>query len=52
VAGYTLVLSPLAHYFGFAPLPASAFAAILGIVTAYLLVVEWVKRRVFARMDL
>jgi Mg2+-importing ATPase len=52
IAGYALVLSPLAHYFGFAPLPPLAFAAILGIVVTYLLVVEWVKRRVFARMDL
>ena len=52
LAGYTLVLSPLAHYFKFATLPFNAFAAILAITAAYLVVVEFVKRKVFARIDL
>jgi Mg2+-importing ATPase len=50
--GYGLVLSPLAHYFGFTPLPVAAFAAILAIVLTYLGCAELVKRRVFARMDI
>ncbi|GAC1371040.1 MAG: magnesium-translocating P-type ATPase [Candidatus Saccharimonadales bacterium] len=52
LAGYALVLSPLARYFGFIMLPPAAFAAIAVIVTVYLLVMELAKRRVFARVDL
>ncbi len=50
--GYALVLSPLATYFGFSMLPLGAFSAILIIVVLYLLLVELVKRRVFAHNDL
>ncbi len=52
LAGYGIVLSPLGKFFGFVPMPAPAYAAILGIVVAYLVVAEFVKRPVFARLDL
>lgn len=50
--GYAIVLSPLAHYFGFAALPVEAFAAIFGITVTYLAFAELVKRRVFAQIDM
>lgn len=50
--GYGLVFTPLARYFGFSLLPVSAFLAIIGIVTTYLLTAEFVKRQVFARVDI
>jgi Mg2+-importing ATPase len=52
LAGYALVLSPLSVYFGFELLPPLAFAAILGIVIAYLMLAEVVKRQVYAHLDL
>jgi Mg2+-importing ATPase len=49
--GYGIVLSPLAHYFGFAAIPFVAFIGIFGIIVSYLCLAEVVKRKVFARID-
>ena len=52
LAGYGIVFSPLARYFGFAALPVEALAGIVGIVIVYLAMAEVVKRRVFAHIDM
>jgi Mg2+-importing ATPase len=52
VAGYFLALGPLAHYFGFGPVPARTIALIAGIVLAYLVAAEVTKRQFFRRVNL
>jgi Mg2+-importing ATPase len=46
--GITLPLSPLAHLLGFQPLPIGFFAALGGMVIAYLGLIEIAKRIFFA----
>ena len=41
--------TPLAAWFGFAPLPLGLMAALAGVVVIYLVLVDAVKRRFFAR---
>jgi Mg2+-importing ATPase len=50
--GYAIALSPLGRYFRFGPLPWGAFAAIVAITLAYLVLAEVVKRQFFRRVDL
>jgi Mg2+-importing ATPase len=45
--GALLPASPLAHTLGFSPLPSGFFAALAGMVLAYLVLVEVVKRRFY-----
>ena len=49
--GVAVVLpwTPLAAWFGFAPLPLGLMAALAGVVVIYLVLVDAVKRRFFAR---
>lgn len=44
-----LPYSPLAPALGFTPLPAGALLPIFGIIAAYLLAAEWIKRRFYRR---
>ena len=48
--GAVLPYSPLSHQLGFQPLPAVFFAALAGMVIAYLFLVEVAKRRFFDRV--
>ncbi|HWA99272.1 MAG TPA: magnesium-translocating P-type ATPase [Pirellulales bacterium] len=47
VVGVALPFLPVAHLLGFVPLPASFFLVLVAIVTTYLALVEFVKRRLF-----
>ena len=47
--GALLPITPLAGPLGFAPLPLAFFAILVGMVAAYLVLVEVVKRRFYAR---
>jgi P-type Mg2+ transporter len=49
LVGAVLPLTPLAHTLGFTPLPAAFFAILAGLTVAYLLLVDAVKRRFYAR---
>ncbi len=51
-AGVALPYSPLADRFGLAPLPGAFFLFLAAVTATYLLVVEAVKRRLFARRGL
>lgn len=46
--GFVLPYSPLAAVLGFRPLPLGFFLALSGLVVGYLVLVELVKRRIFA----
>jgi Mg2+-importing ATPase len=48
--GIYLPFSPIADALGFQPLPASFFAALVGMVVAYLTIVEFGKRLFFERV--
>ncbi len=48
--GTALPFTPLAAVLGFVPLPLGYFAFLVGTVVTYLALVEWVKRRVMARL--
>ena len=48
--GIYLPFSRIAHTLGFQPLPASFFAALVGMVVAYLTIVEFGKRHFFERV--
>ncbi|MDD5111081.1 MAG: magnesium-translocating P-type ATPase [Candidatus Altiarchaeota archaeon] len=50
--GWLLPYTPLAKYFGFAPLSLPILAALAGIVLVYLVCVEITKRIFYARNDL
>ncbi len=50
VIGAYLPYSPFSHALGFHPLPASFFAALTGMVAAYLTFVEYGKRHFFERV--
>ncbi len=50
--GVALPYSPLADRFGLAPLPGAFFLFLAAVTATYLLVVEAVKRRLFARRGL
>ncbi len=47
IVGVVLPLSPLAHLLGFRPLPIGFFAALAGMVVAYLALIEVAKRVFF-----
>jgi len=49
--GVALPLSPLAGVLGFAPLPLGFFLALVGMVVAYLVLIELAKRLFFAEPD-
>jgi len=49
VLGLVIPYTPLGEFFGFVPLPLAYLAAIAGLVAAYLLLVEQVKRWFFIR---
>jgi Mg2+-importing ATPase len=51
-AGVVLPYSPLAGRLGFTPLPGSYFLFLAGVTATYLVLVEVVKRRLFARRGL
>jgi Mg2+-importing ATPase len=51
VVGMLLPFTPLGPALGFVPLPASFFAFLAPATLTYLVVVELVKRRLFARSD-
>ncbi|HLN57277.1 MAG TPA: HAD-IC family P-type ATPase, partial [Thermoanaerobaculia bacterium] len=51
-AGVALPYSPLADRFGLTPLPGAFFLFLAAVTVTYLLVVEAVKRRLFARRGL
>jgi len=46
-----LPLTPLGAYFGFVPLPPKFFLILAAMVVAYLLAVEWMKRRFYRHFD-
>ena len=46
--GVLLTISPLAHPLGFTPLPLQFFAALVGFVVAYLILVELTKKLFYA----
>ena len=48
--GAVLPYSPFSHQLGFQPLPAAFFAALAGMVIAYLFLVEMAKRHFFDRV--
>jgi len=48
--GTALPFSPFAGTLGFERLPRGYFAFLAGVVTTYLVIVEWVKRRVMGRL--
>ena len=50
IVGAALPYSPFSHDLGFEPLPAAFFAALVGMVVAYLFLVELAKRRFFNRV--
>ena len=50
--GAYLPMSPLADTLGFATLPLSFFAALSGMVVAYLVLIEFAKKRFYASMEL
>jgi Mg2+-importing ATPase len=52
LAGYAIALSPLSKYFRFGPVSPQAIMAIIGIVVAYLVCAEIVKRQFFKHVDL
>lgn len=52
VFGIYLALGPLGHYFGFVPLPTGALIAMAFVIPAYLVLVEFVKRQFFRRVQL
>ncbi|MDR3591802.1 MAG: magnesium-translocating P-type ATPase [Negativicutes bacterium] len=49
IAGLIIPYTPLGAFFGFVPLPLSYLAAIAGLVAAYLLLVDRVKRWFFVK---
>ncbi|WP_432989470.1 magnesium-translocating P-type ATPase [Dactylosporangium sp. CA-233914] len=49
LVGALLPLSPLSHLLGFQPLPIGFFAALAGMVIAYLALIELAKRAFFTR---
>ncbi len=49
LTGFFIPYTPLGEYFGFTPLPLSFIAAICGLVVAYLILVDFVKRWFFAK---
>ncbi len=51
-AGLALPLSPLGAFFGFAGLPISTLAAVLGLIVLYVLIVEGTKRLFFRTENL
>ena len=52
VLGAYLPMSPLADTLGFAALPLGFFAALSGMVIAYLVLIEFAKKRFYASMEL
>ena len=48
--GALLPLTPLGAYFGFVVPPPAFYAILAGLVAAYLLLVEWVKRLFYRRL--
>ena len=50
IAGALLPYSPFSHDLGFQPLPVAFFAALVGMVLAYLFLVELAKRHFFDRV--
>jgi Mg2+-importing ATPase len=51
IVGVLLPLSPLSHLLGFARLPLGFFFALVGMVIAYLILIELAKRLFFANPD-
>lgn len=47
--GLALPFTPLAQPLGFAPLPLSFYGFLLAVTLTYLALVEWIKRKLFAR---
>lgn len=52
VVGASLPMSPLAKPLGFSALPLGFFAALVGMVVAYLVLIEFAKKRFYASMEL
>jgi Mg2+-importing ATPase len=52
IIALALPYSPLAHWFGFVPLPAGVIGALALVTIAYLIVVYGVKRWFYARYRL
>jgi Mg2+-importing ATPase len=48
VIGAALPFTPLAHFLGFTALPISFFLILLGMIAAYLVLVEFAKSRFYA----
>ncbi len=51
LATVAVIASPLREWLGFVPLPAEVWIAIVGVATGYVVMVELIKRPVFAWLD-